>query len=98
MEKPINEYQGIQIINLLLQQISPTPNRTLISINATSSGSVPASLSVSFYTSAGFVGTINGVAAQPNTVYSFNSGSPFRALNPIPYTISSGSIRIDRII
>ena len=71
--------------------------KTLVSSIETTNGSVASgSNSVSFVTSNDFVGTINGVARQANSNYSF-AASKANILAAIPYTVTSGSLLIDKI-
>lgn len=76
----------------------PTSAHTLTSTNATSSGSVASgSYAVGFKTSANFVGTINGVTRGANEFISYQAKLN-NTLPAIAYTISAGSILIDRIV
>jgi len=71
---------------------------TLVSSIVVVSGNVASgAVSVSFVTSSDFSGTINGVVRQADTSYTFDCPK-VNTFNPIPYTITSGSILIDRIL
>lgn len=70
---------------------------TVTSTVVTMAGSVaPKQRAVKFTTSSDFVGTINGVTRNASRSITF-SPTPGKTLAEIPYTISSGSIIIDRI-
>jgi hypothetical protein len=61
-------------------------------------GSVTAGAAVvSFVTSVGFTGTINGIARTASTQYVFEA-SPSKTLPAIPYTITAGSIELDKLV
>lgn len=71
---------------------------TVSSSTASSSGTVSAGYkSVGFFTSSTFSGSINGVARNPNTFYSFSTPQINAVLSQIVYVISAGSITIDLI-
>ena len=73
--------------------------RTITSGNVNSSGSVASGANmVLFETDADFVGTINGIARVGSFVYPpFNAGLN-NTLPAIAYTISAGTLNIDRTI
>lgn len=73
-----------------------TPSRTKVS--TAGAGSVAAGAkSVTFETDADFVGTIMGEAAQANSWYNF-SAQGNDTLAAMAYTITSGSIYINKIV
>lgn len=89
-------------LNSLINQGALTqPNvytLTVSSSTASSSGTVSAGYkSVGIFTSSTFSGSINGVARNPNTFYSFSTPQTNAVLSAIIYVISAGSITIDKI-
>ena len=76
---------------------SGTP-QILTSLNTGASGSVTAgATSVSFTTDGSFTGTINGAVRLPNTFYTFEAALG-RTLPAIAYTVTAGTITIDKLV
>ena len=75
-----------------------TGTQTLSSSLATTSGSVAAgAFSIGMFCSADFVGTINGVNRSGETYLSVTADVG-KTLGAISYTITAGSITIDRLV
>lgn len=75
---------------------SGTETPSASSVN--SSGTVlSGAVRVAFTTNSSFAGTILGVARAASTTYTFQVTSPGKKLTSIAYTISAGSMIIDRI-
>lgn len=73
--------------------------RAIVSTAPTSGGTVDAGAkSVSFVTSSDFSGTINGAAFPASAAKSFTVISPADTHPAIPYTISAGTLYIDKIL
>lgn len=74
--------------------------QNVVSTNETGSTNSPVAAgftSVGFTTSSTFVGTINGIARAASTFVTF-SANPGEILLAIPFTVTAGSVTIDRII
>lgn len=72
--------------------------RTLTSTAATGNGSVTAgALSVSFLTSTDFAGTVNGVTRSTSQAINIAVTYPGDTLPVIAYTISAGTLYIDKL-
>ena len=74
--------------------------QTITSTSATDSTGSPiasGASSIGFTTSATFAGTINGVTRSASTFYGFSSANGER-LPSIAYTVTSGSMVIDKIV
>lgn len=71
---------------------------SLTSVVATGNGSIAAGAkSVCFQTSSDFAGTVNGVTRAVSQVICLTVGNPPDTLLAIPYTISAGTLTIDRL-
>lgn len=93
----ISRLQGVQ--DAVQGDASEGVQRTIQSTAPTSGGSVTAGAkSVSFVTSSDFVGTINGAAFPASAAKSFSVPSPADTLPAIVYTISAGTLYIDKIL
>lgn len=82
--------------NINISTVSRTP-MSLTSSSTTSSGTVlsgPAC--VAFETSSTFIGSIDGMSVQANSIINFNAG-PYKSLPAIPFTISSGNMIIRKL-
>ena len=78
----------------------PTGAQTITSSSETGSTNSPVAAgttSVGFTTSSSFVGTINGIARAASTFYAFEA-APGKTLPTIAYTVTAGSMIIDKII
>lgn len=64
--------------------------------NSTNSPVTAGATSVGFTTSATFTGSINGIARSASTYYSFDA-APGKTLPAIAYTVTAGSMIIDKI-
>jgi len=68
-----------------------------IEVNSLSSPVTAGATSVGFTTNVAFVGTINGVARDKSTFYLFEA-APGKTLPAIAFTVTGGSLIIDKIV
>lgn len=74
--------------------------QTITSSSETGSTNSPVATgasSVGFTTNSAFVGTINGIARNASTFYSFTAKNG-ETLPAIPFTVTAGSMIIDKIV
>lgn len=83
-----------QISKIFVEPPPVTSITSSVESGSTNSPIVAGAKAVTFTTSAGFVGTINGAARSASTTYTFNNSG---LLPAIAYTVTGGTMTIDVI-